>query len=96
MFAEFDALTGSKIALVDLGARVVRMAYSPTASHVIIAILEVRFDVQVFGRSYFIHLEQRIILYHLEPESLAMFSIPWAEKLLLYCSILSLDVFCGF
>ncbi|KAM0850692.1 hypothetical protein ACQ4PT_052910 [Festuca glaucescens] len=37
---EFDALTGSKIALVDLGARVVRMAYSPTASHVIIAILE--------------------------------------------------------
>jgi hypothetical protein len=63
--AEFDALTGSKIALVDLGARVVRMAYSPTASHVIIAILEVCFDAPVFRRSCFIHLEQRIFLYHL-------------------------------
>lgn len=41
MFAEFDALTGSKIASIDLGARVVRMAYSPTTSHVVIAILEV-------------------------------------------------------
>nr|CAB3494008.1 unnamed protein product [Digitaria exilis] len=37
---EFDALTGSKIASIDLGARVVRMAYSPTTSHVVIAILE--------------------------------------------------------
>jgi hypothetical protein len=41
LFAEFDALTGSKIASIDLGARVVRMAYSPTTSHVVIAILEV-------------------------------------------------------
>lgn len=40
-FAEFDALSGSKIASIDLGARVVRMAYSPTTSHVVIAILEV-------------------------------------------------------
>jgi hypothetical protein len=41
LLAEFDALTGSKIASIDLGARVVRMAYSPTTSHVVIAILEV-------------------------------------------------------
>lgn len=41
VFAEFDALSGSKIASIDLGARVVRMAYSPTTSHVVIAILEV-------------------------------------------------------
>jgi hypothetical protein len=39
--AEFDALTGSKIASIDLGHRVVRMAYSPTTSHIVIAILEV-------------------------------------------------------
>ncbi|KAL0350635.1 UNVERIFIED_CONTAM: hypothetical protein Sradi_4212700 [Sesamum radiatum] len=37
---EFDAYTGSKIASVDIGSPVVRMAYSPTATHSVIAILE--------------------------------------------------------
>ncbi|CAA0840935.1 Transducin/WD40 repeat-like superfamily protein [Striga hermonthica] len=37
---EFDAYTGSKIASVDIGSPVVRMAYSPTAGHSLIAILE--------------------------------------------------------
>ncbi|KAG8384407.1 hypothetical protein BUALT_Bualt04G0114800 [Buddleja alternifolia] len=37
---EFDAYTGSKIASVDIGSPVVRMAYSPTAGHSVIAILE--------------------------------------------------------
>jgi len=45
---EFDALTGSKIASIDLGARVVRMAYSPTTSHVVIAILEVCLNTSLF------------------------------------------------
>lgn len=37
---EFDAYTGSKIASIDIGSPVVRMAYSPTAGHSLIAILE--------------------------------------------------------
>ncbi|CAN4079635.1 unnamed protein product [Withania somnifera] len=37
---EFDAYTGSKIASIDLGSPVVRMAYSPTSGHCVIAILE--------------------------------------------------------
>ncbi|KAK4792051.1 hypothetical protein SAY86_022486 [Trapa natans] len=37
---EFDALTGSKIATIDIGSPVVRMSYSPTSGHAIIAILE--------------------------------------------------------
>ncbi|KAL3813601.1 hypothetical protein ACJIZ3_014869 [Penstemon smallii] len=37
---EFDAYTGSKIASVDIGSPVVRMAYSPTAGHSVIAVLE--------------------------------------------------------
>ncbi|KAL6551708.1 hypothetical protein OROGR_007862 [Orobanche gracilis] len=37
---EFDAYTGSRIASVDIGSPVVRMAYSPTAGHALIAILE--------------------------------------------------------
>lgn len=37
---EFDAHTGSKIAAIDIGSPVVRMAYSPTSGHAIIAILE--------------------------------------------------------
>ncbi|XP_020584805.1 uncharacterized protein LOC110027638 isoform X2 [Phalaenopsis equestris] len=37
---EFDALTGSKISSIDIGARVVRMAYSPTSGHTVISILE--------------------------------------------------------
>ncbi|KAL3525713.1 hypothetical protein ACH5RR_014085 [Cinchona calisaya] len=37
---EFDVQTGSKIAAIDIGSPVVRMAYSPTTGHSIIAILE--------------------------------------------------------
>lgn len=37
---EFDALTGSKICSVNIGARVVRMSYSPTSGHAVISILE--------------------------------------------------------
>ncbi|KAA3461298.1 COMPASS component SWD1 [Gossypium australe] len=37
---EFDALTGSKLATIDIGSPVVRMAYSPTSGHSVIAILE--------------------------------------------------------
>lgn len=37
---EFDALTGSKISTIDIGSPVVRMSYSPTSGHVVIAILE--------------------------------------------------------
>jgi len=41
MYAEFDALTGSKISALDIGAPVVRMLYSPTRGHTVIAILQV-------------------------------------------------------
>lgn len=41
MHAEFDALTGSKISALDIGAPVVRMAYSPTSAHTVVAILQV-------------------------------------------------------
>lgn len=41
--SEFDTYTGSKIASIDIGSTVVRMAYSPTSSHTVIAILEVSF-----------------------------------------------------
>ncbi|KAL1824675.1 hypothetical protein ACET3Z_011453 [Daucus carota] len=37
---EFDAYTGSKISSIDMGAAVVRMSYSPTSGHTVIAILE--------------------------------------------------------
>lgn len=37
---EFDAYTGCKIASIDIGAPVVRMSYSPTSGHALIAILE--------------------------------------------------------
>ncbi|XP_062153998.1 uncharacterized protein LOC133862240 [Alnus glutinosa] len=37
---EFDALTGSKISSIDVGAPAVRMSYSPTSGHAVIAILE--------------------------------------------------------
>ncbi|KAA8547202.1 hypothetical protein F0562_003642 [Nyssa sinensis] len=37
---EFDAYTGSKISSMDIGAPVVRMSYSPTSRHAVIAILE--------------------------------------------------------
>lgn len=38
---EFDTLTGCRIASIDIGSPVVRMAYSPTSSHSVVAILEV-------------------------------------------------------
>jgi len=41
MHAEFDALTGSKISALDIGAPAVRMSYSPTSGHTVIAILQV-------------------------------------------------------
>lgn len=37
---EFDALTGSKLSTLNIGCPVVRMSYSPTSSHAVIAILE--------------------------------------------------------
>ncbi|KAF6150785.1 hypothetical protein GIB67_020868 [Kingdonia uniflora] len=37
---EFDVLTGNKISTIDIGAPVVRMLYSPTSGHAVIAILE--------------------------------------------------------
>ncbi|KAL3680721.1 hypothetical protein R1sor_023677 [Riccia sorocarpa] len=37
---EFDALTGCKLSSIDIGAPVVRMAYSPAGGHVIVAVLE--------------------------------------------------------
>ncbi|XP_071711526.1 uncharacterized protein [Rutidosis leptorrhynchoides] len=39
---EFDAYTGSKISSINIGAPVVRMSYSPTSGHAVVAILEVR------------------------------------------------------
>jgi hypothetical protein len=61
---EFDALTGSKIASIDLGARVVRMAYSPTTGHVVIAILE---DATI--RSCDFSTEQTLVLHSPEKKS---------------------------
>ncbi|XP_004288054.1 PREDICTED: uncharacterized protein LOC101299992 [Fragaria vesca subsp. vesca] len=37
---EMDALTGCKIASIDIGVPVIRMAYSPTSGHAVIAIHE--------------------------------------------------------
>ncbi|CAK7337638.1 unnamed protein product [Dovyalis caffra] len=37
---EFDAITGSKLSAIDIGASVLRMAYSPTSSHAVIAMVE--------------------------------------------------------
>ncbi|XAR73964.1 hypothetical protein NMG60_11008106 [Bertholletia excelsa] len=37
---EFDAYTGCKIASIDMGAPVVRMSYTPTGGHAVVAILE--------------------------------------------------------
>ncbi|KAH9663477.1 WD REPEATS REGION domain-containing protein [Citrus sinensis] len=37
---EFDTLTGSRIASIDINSPVVRMAYSPTSGHAVVAILE--------------------------------------------------------
>ncbi|KAM1063076.1 hypothetical protein EV1_027057 [Malus domestica] len=37
---EMDALTGSKISSIDIGTPIVRMSYSPTSGHSVVAILE--------------------------------------------------------
>ncbi|KAG6766954.1 hypothetical protein POTOM_028133 [Populus tomentosa] len=37
---EFDAVTGSKLSSIDIGASVLRMAYSPNTSHAVIAMVE--------------------------------------------------------
>ncbi|KAJ7550857.1 hypothetical protein O6H91_07G121700 [Diphasiastrum complanatum] len=42
---EFDALTGCKLSSIDIGGIVVRMAYSPAGGHLIIAVLEVSFQL---------------------------------------------------
>lgn len=42
-FSEFDALTGCKIASIDIGSPAVKMLYSPTSSNAVVAILEVSF-----------------------------------------------------
>ncbi|KAJ7952887.1 Transducin/WD40 repeat-like superfamily protein [Quillaja saponaria] len=55
---EFDALTGSKISSLDIGAPVVRMSYSPTSGHAVIAILE---DCTI--RSCDFDLEQTCVLH---------------------------------
>ncbi|XP_071711528.1 uncharacterized protein [Rutidosis leptorrhynchoides] len=44
---EFDAYTGSKISSINIGAPVVRMSYSPTSGHAVVAILEIRVSVGV-------------------------------------------------
>lgn len=48
LYIEFDAYTGCKIASIDMGAAVVRMSYSPTSGHTLIAILEVS-QISSFG-----------------------------------------------
>ncbi|XP_030498317.2 uncharacterized protein LOC115713962 isoform X2 [Cannabis sativa] len=37
---EFDAITGSKLSSINIGSPVVRMSYSPTSGHAVVAILE--------------------------------------------------------
>ncbi|XP_057444985.1 uncharacterized protein LOC130737246 [Lotus japonicus] len=61
---EFDALTGSKISSLDIGAPVVRMSYSPTAGHTVIAILQ---DCTI--RSCDFDLEQTCVLHSPEKKS---------------------------
>lgn len=57
---ELDAYTGCKIAALDIGSPVVRMAYSPTVGHSVIAILEV--STQTF-RIYFYFCQEFIDCY---------------------------------
>lgn len=61
---EFDALTGSKISSIDIGAPVVRMSYSPTSGHAVIAILE---DCTI--RSCDFDAEQTCVLHSPEKKS---------------------------
>ncbi|KAL2621606.1 hypothetical protein R1flu_001811 [Riccia fluitans] len=55
---EFDALTGCKLSSIDIGAPVVRMAYSPAGGHVIVAVLE---DLTI--RSWDLETEHTYVLY---------------------------------
>ncbi|KAJ0097107.1 hypothetical protein Patl1_28747 [Pistacia atlantica] len=61
---EFDTLTGSKIASIDIGSPAVRMAYSPTSSHAVVAILE---DCTI--RSCDFDTEQTFVLHSPEKKS---------------------------
>ncbi|KAI5389456.1 acyl-CoA-binding domain-containing protein 6 [Lathyrus oleraceus] len=61
---EFDALTGSKISALDIGAPVVRMSYSPTSGHTVIAILQ---DCTI--RSCDFDLEQTCVLHSHEKKT---------------------------
>ncbi|KAK7252842.1 hypothetical protein RIF29_37075 [Crotalaria pallida] len=61
---EFDALTGSKISALDIGAPVVRMSYSPTSMHTVIAVLQ---DCTL--RSCDFDLEQTCVLHSPEKKS---------------------------
>lgn len=58
MRTEFDAYTGSKIASVDIGSPVVRMAYSPTAGHSLIAVLEVSLNKSR------LHIKKKLLLFN--------------------------------
>ncbi|RHN54057.1 putative transcription factor WD40-like family [Medicago truncatula] len=66
---EFDALTGSKISALDIGAPVVRMAYSPTSAHTVVAILQ---DCTL--RSCDFDLEQTCVLHSPDKKSDKVYS----------------------
>ncbi|KAK7364047.1 hypothetical protein VNO80_12386 [Phaseolus coccineus] len=61
---EFDALTGSKISTLNIGAPVVRMLYSPTRGHTVIAVLQ---DCTI--RSCDFDLEQTCVLHLVEKKT---------------------------
>lgn len=54
-YAEFDTLTGSRIASIDINSPVVRMAYSPTSGHAVVAILEVSFFINYLVMLFLLH-----------------------------------------
>ncbi|XP_022631757.1 uncharacterized protein LOC106777019 [Vigna radiata var. radiata] len=66
---EFDALTGSKISTLEIGAPVVRMSYSPTRAHTVIAILQ---DCTL--RSCDFDLEQTSVLHSPEKKNEQIYS----------------------
>ncbi|KOM45044.1 hypothetical protein LR48_Vigan06g035000 [Vigna angularis] len=66
---EFDALTGSKISTLEIGAPVVRMLYSPTRAHTVIAILQ---DCTL--RSCDFDLEQTSVLHSPEKKNEQIYS----------------------
>lgn len=61
---EFDALTGCKIASIDIGSPAVKMLYSPTSSNAVVAILE---DCTI--RSCDFETEQTCVLHSPEKRS---------------------------